>query len=486
MKTLLWLDINCSFVHSSLALPAIHAQCGDEQVNWKVVSATLSTPMGTLVEDIVKAQPDIIAATTWLFTHDYLLNIIARTKALLPNVIVILGGPEFLGENEIYLQRHPEIDFAFRGEGELEFPKWLTQFNGDKDWNDVEGLCWIDGNGYHDNGNAKVANIAALAPPEGSRFFNWTKPFVQLETTRGCFNSCTFCVSGADKPVRNIPTDTVRERIANIHAHGIREIRLLDRTFNYDLQRATELINIFSEFPDMRFHLELHPALLPAKLRTLLSSLPANLLHLEAGIQSLNENVLNACGRKGGLDKALDGLRFLCSLDNMETHTDLIAGLPDYSLEQIFKDISTLAEYGAGEIQLELLKVLPGTAMRRNAQKLGLKYSPMPPYEILSSNEMSITEMQTARLLSRLLDFYYNNKAWHKVTTELILSDSTFLPSFLDWMRSGDRLEQPLSVEKRGLLLFEYIVEQAPANIKSIETAWLEARLSPRKIERFF
>ena len=483
---LLWLDINASYAHASLALPALHAQCDDTTVNWEVVSATLSTPVGTLVAGIVERKPDIIAATAWLFTHEYLLQVIARVKALLPGCTVVFGGPEFLGENEPYLRRHPEVCAVFRGEGEEMIPKWLRIVGNPSEWHSVAGLCWLDESGdYHDNGLARVMEFSALNPPEESRFFRWDKPFVQLETTRGCFNSCAFCVSGAEKPVRTIPLDRIRERIENIHAHGIREIRLLDRTFNGDTRRAVELIGLFTEFPDMRFHLEMHPAMLPAELRELLGGLPENLLHLEAGIQSLREPVLKACKRSGRLDVALDGLRFLCGLENMETHADLIVGLPLYTLPQVLEDIRTLAAFGAGEIQLELLKVLPSTAMRRDAELLGLIYSPLPPYEILRTHEMGVEEIQTGRLLSRLLDFYYNARAWQEITTKLILGEMEFLTGFLAWMRRGDYLEQPLSVEKRGLILFEFIVDFYSAYTAAMAEAWEKAGLTPRKIERF-
>ena len=483
---LLWLDINCSYAHSSLALPALHAQCGKNEVEWEVVSATLSTPVGALVTQIAGHRPDIIAATAWLFTHDYLTNVITRAKALLPECTVILGGPEFLGENESYLLRHPEVDALFRGEGEEEFSKWLEISQNRGRWGSVKGLCFLNEEGrYRDGGLARVADFALLKAPEESRFFRWEKPFVQLETTRGCFSSCAFCVSGAEKPVRTIPLETVRERIGNIHAHGVREIRLLDRTFNGDAGRAVSLVKLFAEFPDMRFHLEMHPAFLPVELRELLSGLPDNLLHLEAGIQSLREPVLKACKRAGKLDGALDGLRFLCGLKNMETHADLIVGLPLYTLAQIFEDIRTLASFGAGEIQLELLKVLPGTGMRRDAESLGLVYSSMPPYEILKTNEMSVPEIQTGRLLSRLLDFYYNTRAWKNITIRLICEESEFLQDFLQWMRRGEHLEQPLSVEKRGLLLFEFIVEFYPFYKNRMAEAWEKAGLTLRKIERF-
>ena len=73
----------------------------------------------------------------------------------------------------------------------------------------------------------------------------------------------------------------------------------------------------------------------------------------------------------------------------METHADLIAGLPLYHLSQIFDDVRTLAEYHAGEIQLESLKLLPGTEMRRRAEELGICYSPLPPYEVLQTREIT-------------------------------------------------------------------------------------------------
>ena len=91
-------------------------------------------------------------------------------------------------------------------------------------------------------------NFAHLIPPEKSSFFNWSKPFVQLETTRGCFNTCAFCVSGGEKPVRTLPIETIRERLVEIHRHGIKNVRVLDRTFNYNNKRAKELLNLFLEF----------------------------------------------------------------------------------------------------------------------------------------------------------------------------------------------------------------------------------------------
>ncbi|MCM1743284.1 B12-binding domain-containing radical SAM protein [Phocaeicola vulgatus] len=482
---ILWIDLNSSYAHSSLALPALHAQImTDPSIEWEIVSATINENTGMIVDEIYRHRPDILAATTWLFNHEQLMHVASRVKALLPEACLVLGGPEFLGDNEEFLRKNPFVDCVFRGEGEEVFPQWLTCWNHPEQWHTVPGLCYLTPNKeYKDNGIARVLNFAGLVPPEQSRFFNWSKPFVQLETTRGCFNTCAFCVSSGEKPVRTLSIESIRERLQLIHAHGIKNVRVLDRTFNYNPRRAKELLRLFLEFhPDIRFHLEIHPALLSEELKEELSLLPKGLLHLEAGIQSLREPVLEKSRRMGKLSDALDGLRFLCALPNMETHADLIAGLPLYHLHEIFEDVRTLAGYAAGEIQLESLKLLPGTEMRRRAEELGIKYSPLPPYEVLQTHEISVSELQTARQLSRLLDGFYNTPAWQALTRELILNDEQFLHRFLAYLTKANLIDQPMSLEKRGLILYEFCKQNYPEYQIQAAIAWIEAGMSLKKL----
>ena len=482
---ILWIDLNSSYAHSSLALPALHAQImTDPSIEWEIVSATINENTGMIVDEIYRHRPDILAATTWLFNHEQLMHVASRVKALLPEACLVLGGPEFLGNNEEFLRKNPFVDCVFRGEGEEVFPQWLTCWNHPEQWHTVPGLCYLTPyKEYKDNGIARVLNFAGLVPPEQSRFFNWSKPFVQLETTRGCFNTCAFCVSGGEKPVRTLSIESIRERLQLIHAHGIKNVRVLDRTFNYNPRRAKELLRLFLEFhPDIRFHLEIHPALLSEELKEELSLLPKGLLHLEAGIQSLREPVLEKSRRMGKLSDALDGLRFLCALPNMETHADLIAGLPLYHLHEIFEDVRTLAGYAAGEIQLESLKLLPGTEMRRRAEELGIKYSPLPPYEVLQTHEISVSELQTARQLSRLLDGFYNTPAWQTLTRELILNDEQFLHRFLAYLTKANLIDQPMSLEKRGLILYEFCKQNYPEYQIQAAIAWIEAGMSLKKL----
>ena len=492
---ILWLDLNCSYAHSSLALPALHAQVMHRaDVEWAVVRTTPSEPVGVVVDAIHAHCPDVLAATAWLFTHEHLLHVVSRVKALMPHVKVILGGPEFLGDNEQYMSRHPEVDCVLRGEGEESFAQWIEVWDKPAEWGGIPGLCYVEkctdsaddckllSTTYHDGGIARVADFAALRAPEESTLFTWGKPFVQLETTRGCFNTCAFCVSGMGDPIRMLSIDAIRRRLQHIRERGIRDVRVLDRTFNYHAKRAIDLLQLFAEFhPHLRFHLEIHPALLPQSVREVLKAMPHGLLHLEAGIQSLRQKVLDGSLRKGTLEHSLDGLRYLCSLPNLVTHADLIAGLPHYTLKQIYEDIHTLAEYDAGEIQLESLKLLPGTLMRRDAAKLGIRYSPLPPYEVLATEAISSAELQEARRLSRLLDAYYNTSAWQALTRSLILEEEDFLHRFLAYLTLHNYIDQPMSLERRGELLYLFCCEHYLHRVTDAAVAWIEAGMSLKK-----
>ena len=481
---LLWLDLNSSYAHSSLALPALHAQVAGsvDDVEWFRHSATINENPGMIAAEVYRYAPDVVAATCWLFNHEVLLHVLARVHALLPETKILLGGPEFLGDNAEFLRSSSFVTAVFRGEGEESFSEWLRVWNLPECWSNISGLCYYDSHGnYHDNGIARVLDFDQLCSPEESSFFNWEKPFVQLETTRGCFNTCSFCVSGGEKPVRRLPLSQVRERLQRIHQAGIRVVRLLDRTFNYNIHYARQLLQLFQEFPGMRFHLEMHPALLTDELKQELLRLPYGLLHLEAGIQSLRADVLAECHRKGRLEDALSGLKFLCSLPNMETHADLIAGLPLYRLQDIFSDIVTLASYNAGEIQLESLKVLPGTDMRRRASELGLVYSPYPPYEVLMTPHITPQELQTARYLSRLLDAFYNAKTWQTVTRQLIIEQPDFLVRFLKHLQDLHVIDQPMALDRRGVILYEFCKSDYPDYVPLVAQAWIEGGLSLKK-----
>lgn len=510
-----WLDINASWSHSSLALPALHANLQPltaAKCNMQVVRGTIKSSIPQIVEELAALEPSYIFATAWLFNIKFLNEVLCRISALCSPKGIFLGGPEFLGNNKEFLQANPHITAVFKGEGEEIFEQFITSLlaqNGA--WKQIEGFEWIEGNEYHQSKAVIVKNFKNIHIPDNSPLFSWNKSFVQLETSRGCFNSCRFCVSGIEKsPIQNISVEELRTRLQHIETKGIKQIRVLDRTFNGNPARALELLSLFCEFAGkLNFHLEVHPALLfpenadngalnpnscrestvtaVRKLREALANVPEGLLHVEAGIQTLQQNVLDNCARKGSCAKALEGLEFLIGCRKFEVHADLIAGLPEYTYNQLLQDTLQLMQIGPAEIQLESLKLLPGTYFRNNAQSLGIRYSPAPPYEVLATPHISYSELNKAMTLSKIIDFWYNDAKWREPFKEIFAnssgnsSDTLLLEKLIEELNGTEYITQPLSLENKGLLLYRFCKKHIPELAQHISLQWVKNGLSMKK-----
>ncbi len=623
-----WLDINASWSHSSLALPALHANLAkqtQDECNMQVVSGTIKSGIPQILEELQAKEPSYVFATAWLFNIDYLNQILSRISSLCPVKGIFLGGPEFLGDNREFLESHKYVTAVFKGEGEDTFEPFIRSLlNQDNGWKKLPGFEWMENGSYMSCRSVTVRDFTALQPPEVSSMFRWDKSFVQLETSRGCFNSCRFCVSGIEKaPVQNIPVGELRSRLQNIAAHGIRQVRVLDRTFNGNPRRALELLELFKEFAGkLNFHLEVHPALLfppgenatacetekatsgaenapeicategnvtpgaentpgicateenvtpgaentpnfcateenitpgaentpgicategnvtcgaenapnfcateqqssVGKLRRTLAEVPEGLLHIEAGIQTLRQEVLDRCARKGSCAQAVRGLEFLIGTGKFEVHADLIAGLPGYTYNDLVEDTLQMMQIGPAEIQLESLKLLPGTHFRRNADALEIRYSPAPPYEVLSTPHISYKELNRAMALSRIIDLWYNDPKWRETFRTIFCcgkaaeapalaakatpapescqaapescqaeSHSTpgiapqagsrgeLLHKLIGELAGTETLTQPLSLESKGLLLYRFCKKNIPEKSPLISLAWARNGLS--------
>jgi|GEM_PF-66093 radical SAM superfamily enzyme YgiQ (UPF0313 family) len=473
-----YLDISASYSHRSLALPMLHLAC-DETVDaeWTMVHSTINDDVHAISARVIETQPDVVLGTLFLFTHVQMLRTLRRVRALLPEAQIFLGGPEFLGENEAFLRRETFVDAVCRGEGELALPE-LLQNRADKSaWGDLPGLCWLGEDGtYLDNGTGALNEDQwnELPPPSDSKFFDWSKPFIQIETNRGCAQFCTFCTSFRTGPTRWSPLDRLRRVLTQAREEGVKEIRILDRTFNATPRPAIERLRLFAdEFSDLRFHLEIHPAFLPQHFRDTLKEMPDGLLHLEVGLQTTHPEALVAAGRAGKPELNWEGLAFLCGLKNVDVHADLIGALPRLNLDHQVRDLAALSKLGPTEIQLEVLKMLPGTPIARQAKEYGVKHAPDPPYEVLETPEMPSADVQTTVNLSRVVDRFFNQPVLQAAVVAAVEKDEYFYLNFLNFLKSKIDPAPPMSLKRRAQYLHQYLVETHAEIVDLVAYHWL-------------
>ena len=483
IKKVLFFGANSSYSHSMLSYAYIRSFSEQFLSNWDwqyLETVTVADPAETAVE-INAARPDAIIATAYLFNIEFLFKTLCRVKALSPCTPVILGGPEFLGDNAAFLQKHPEIDVVVRGD-ESSVYLVLENISDRSAWGDIPGLCMHHDGEYIDNAVACFSGeFDDMPSPYRDDLLPKGKSFVQLETSRGCSGGCTFCAGPMAFKTTHHSVERVREDLANIENAGIKEVRVLDRTFNGNTTRFAQLLELFKkEFAGINFHLEINPARLDVKQIEILKSMPTGLLHIEAGIQSLDDRVLHAVRRPATSSTTLKGLEALCGMDHFELHTDLIAGLPMQTLESVLQDVTKLVEIGPDEIQLEILKMLPGTPLR-NDPPHGLLYSPDTPYEVLETGDMSAEEIIRARHISVILESYYNAPVLRPVFRFATLRDPEFPRKFLAVAEKlfSNSAARP-SMGARFDLLEQY-ADGDPRLLDLIKFAHLAAADSPSK-----
>jgi len=475
-----WLTVNCSYSHSSLAFPLIHQACGGE---WEHVEVTIKDDCASVARRLRNAG--IICASLYIFNRPVVLDILSRVKVLEPESVIIVGGPECKGEGALsVMEESPFVDFVCRGEGEAVMPDLLAALCSEQtDWMalaQVPGLVYRRNGHIFDNpGEPVYEDWGKGALVVEDCFYNTAKPFVQVETSRGCPNHCIFCTSGNSR-VRYRELENVQAEFQRLHDRGIREVRLLDRTFNVPSNRAVALLQMFRlHFADMRFHLEVHPALLNDVLREVLKQAIPGQLHIEAGIQTLQEDVLEAIGRPNTLAAAFDGLAFLCSLPQVAVHTDLIAGCPRQTLKSLKEDLLRLMELSPAEIQLEVMKVLPGTPLAINAGKLGVCHAPKAPYDVMCTPDMSPEDIASAMKYSRMIDIFYNAEPLRSAFRELALAEQGFLERFMFVLDERGMHSGPApQLRLRFLLLDEFCVD-APKARMILAQSWLSEAYPP-------
>jgi hypothetical protein len=83
--------------------------------------------------------------------------------------------------------------------------------------------------------------------------------------------------------------------------------------------------------------------------------------------------------------------------------------------------------------------------------------------------------------LSRTVDLYYNSHVWQNTTRELVCNTPNFLMEFTEYLSDKMILDSPVSVERRGEILYEYCKANIPDKAADVSIAWIKAGCSLKK-----
>ncbi|UWZ81148.1 DUF4080 domain-containing protein [Geoalkalibacter halelectricus] len=409
MRTIL-ATLHSKFIHASLALPYLAAACGKDCGEILIEEFTVHEPREQILARLLTAKPDVVAFSVYLWNRRETFDLIDALHAAAPQVRSVVGGPEVSYDDRQLFDRHPGLAALVRGEGEIPLRGLLKAWCGNEPPQDVPRLAWRSPAGIVEGPQQQPpAELDLIPSPFAAGLVDLSRGLVYYETSRGCPYTCAFCMSALDQGVRSFSMARIRADLGLLMAQAVPQIKFVDRTFNYDAPRARDIFRfILAHNRTSCFHFEIGAHLLDEETLELLRQVPADLFQFEIGVQSTLPTTLSAIGRGVSLKKLTDNVRALRHANNIHLHLDLIAGLPGEGYQAFLGSLDRVAALRPHHLQVEAVKLLPGSPLRERAPNLGIHFDPNPPYRVLGTPELSFAELERLRGISRLLDLTYN------------------------------------------------------------------------------
>ncbi|HYM34850.1 MAG TPA: cobalamin-dependent protein, partial [Steroidobacteraceae bacterium] len=260
MSEILLTTLNAQYIHASLGLRYLLANLGELRSRAKLTELTLEQRPIDIVESLLTHNPRIIGFGVYIWNVTPTTEVVELLKAVRPDVIVVLGGPEASYEYES--QRIVKLaDYLITGQADLAFASLCKQLlNGDRP---AEKII-----------QAPVPKMDDVALP----YREYTDKdiasrLIYVEASRGCPFKCEFCLSSLDKTAWPFQLERFLAEMQSLYVRGARHFKFVDRTFNLNVKASKRILDFFLERmtegqkDDLFAHFELFADHLPEGLK---------------------------------------------------------------------------------------------------------------------------------------------------------------------------------------------------------------------------
>ncbi|WP_426451172.1 B12-binding domain-containing radical SAM protein [Paenibacillus sp. S-38] len=443
MKSIVLSTLNAKYIHTSLALRYLKSFSEKDFPDIRIAEYTIKDPAMNIVMDLYQKQPDVVGFSCYIWNIEETIVVVSMLKKIMPEVTVVLGGPEVSYDTEYWMNRIPEVDFIVVGEGEETFHHLLTELAGSRAYYSVFGTAYRKEGRVIVNPPRPKLDLNAIPSPH--RFPedipSLANRVVYFETSRGCPFSCQFCLSSIEVGVRYFDIERTKSDLLYLIDSGAKLIKFVDRTFNIKRDYAMDMFQFLIEnHRGCVFQFEITADIMrPEVLDYLAEHAPPGIFRFEIGVQSTNDLTNSLVKRRQNFTKLTRTVTKVKESGKIDQHLDLIAGLPEEDYNSFRKTFNDVFELGPEELQLGFLKMLRGTGMRHDAEKYGYIYMDHAPYEILGNDILPFSDLVRIKRVEDVLEKYWN--AHRMDYTALYLIRREFASAFDFFQEFGDYWE---------------------------------------------
>lgn len=408
MLKVVLVGVNSQYIHSNLAIRYLKSYTNDMDYHCELKEFTINDRIENILEAIIEMKPDVIGFSCYIWNMEYIEKLITLIKLVIPEVSIILGGPEVSYDGQKIIEGY-DVDYLIEGEGEETYRELIEALIDNKDIKGITGLFYKKGSAVYYGGVRKLMDMNSLTFPYDT-LEDLENKIIYYEASRGCPFNCSYCLSSTTQGVRFLSSNRVKEELSYFMEKGVKLVKFVDRTFNARKNFSMDLWSfLISTETKTSFHFEISADILSEEAISLLKTAPKGRFQFEIGVQTTNEEVLNKINRKAKYSLIAEKVLKLKEGNNLKLHLDLIAGLPKEDMASFKKSFNEVYALKPEALQLGFLKLLKGSVMREEAEENNMVYSPYAPYEILSSRYISYQELRELKRIEELVDKYYNS-----------------------------------------------------------------------------
>ena len=404
MKILLT-AINAKYIHSNYAVRCIKSYLESHSSHCaEIVEYTINHDISLILRELYERRPDVLGFSCYIWNIEYVRELTLELKKLLPQTVIIWGGPEVSYSSTEYAGKYP--DCIICGEGEAVFPELLERLKqGEMPAPVLYGrpVCLDE------------------IPFVYQDMTGLEHRILYYESSRGCPFGCQYCLSSVDRQVRFQSLERTLSDFDFFLAHRVPQVKLIDRTFNCDIQRTKALWRYLTENDNgvTNFHFEIAGELLDEESLEILSAARPGLFQMEIGVQSTNPRTLKAICRRTDMKRLFSVVSRLREMGNIHLHLDLIAGLPYEDIASFARSFNTVYALKPHQLQLGFLKVLKGSGMAEKKAEYGLLHTERPPYEVMRTSWLSYDDVLRLKMTEDMVERYYNSGRYHHIVRYL-------------------------------------------------------------------
>lgn len=369
-KASIWPPLNLAYLAAIAEKNGHEVRIIDGEVEGLSLKKTL--------EEIAVFNPDIIGITATTPFYHLAVELARELKAADKNIPIIIGGHHITVLKEKGFA--DPFDYAFIGEAEVSWPKFLKHLEERRDMSDVRGILLRDGGTVKSTGmQEKIDDIDSIPFParhllKMDRYIIGTmrgkKNFTTIMTTRGCPFKCVFCSTDVfGNKVRKRGVQSVIDEIKNvIFDYNIRHFIFLDDTLTLDRKYILEICDMIDkEKLSITFEGSTRANLVDDELISRMAE--AGLIRLSFGLETVDQEIRRIIKKEVPLESYTVANR-ITNKYKIETLNSVMLGLPGETRQTVGKTLAFLKS--AREIHqanFSIATPYPGTELYNMAKK---------------------------------------------------------------------------------------------------------------------